>query len=431
MNTISVNFEKTLGKIGMMHGMNNGPFMHLSDFSPEFEEIGVPFVRFHEAHSPSTKCLEIPYIFRDFDADENDPDNYFFDVTDQVIAAAVRQNITIMYRLGMGTESTMPKLFCKPPADFEKWARICVNVIRHYNDGWANGFHYGIEYWEIWNEADLTSYWSASAEEYAELYEIAARAIKAHDPSLKVGAFACAGIVTHGNGPFGDVFFRRVTENNVPFDFFSWHYYTEFFDKVILKCKASNDILRKWGLYGKVENINSEWHGVGLHGVSQQWELSDVKRVVSAVSNVGGMILMHRYGVTKAAYYDADNRGGLCGLWNIHMKKQKQFYGFKAFGELYRIGTECESTTDVEGMQVLAARNDRKAGLLIANATAETGEYLLDLSARPPSDMRVYVLDETRDLELCDTESFGASSRALRSVTIPNNSVVYAEFTFR
>ena len=25
----------------------------------------------------------------------------------------------------------------------------------HHNEGWADGFNYGIEYWEIWNEPDF------------------------------------------------------------------------------------------------------------------------------------------------------------------------------------------------------------------------------------------------------------------------------------
>ena len=427
---ISVDFEKKLGKIGMLHGMNNGPLMHQGDFSKEYAEIGVPFVRYHETHSPSAKCLEIPYIFRDFDADENDPANYFFGVTDKVMAAAVKQGITIMYRLGMGTEQK-PQINCLPPKDHDKWARICVNIIRHYNDGWANGFHYGIEYWEIWNEPDLQVYWTDTPESYADLYEKAARAIKAYDPSLKVGGFAVAGVYTHGYMGFGDVFFRHVTENNVPIDFYSFHFYSEFFDKIELKCRYVVETLKKWGLYGKIESINSEWHGIGLHGESQKWDLSDTKRICTAVCNVGAMIMMQKYGVTKAAYYDPENRGAFCGVWDIHGNKQKPFYGFKAFGELYRVGTEYECTTDTEGMEVLAARNDEKAYVLIANHDAAGGEYTLDLSALPPSDMKVYVLDEARDLALSDSDSFGAATHALRTVDVPKKSVVLVEFVFR
>ena len=431
MSTVAVNFEATLGKIGMLHGMNNGPLMHQGDFGEEYDEIGVPFVRFHETHSPSTKCIEVPFIFRDFDADENDPANYFFGVTDQVIKAAVDHGITVMYRLGMGTEASRPQIFCVPPKDHDKWARICLNIVRHYNDGWANGFHYGIEYWEIWNEPDLKQYWSDTPESYVDLYDKTARAIKGFDPSLKVGAFSVAGVVTNGGGEFGRVFFEHVTKHNVPLDFFSWHFYSEFFDKIELKSRTSRDIIRRWGYEGKIENINSEWHGVGLHGESQKWDLSDTKRICSAVCNVGAMIIMHRYGVTKAAYYDPENRGSLCGVWDIHMNKQKQFYGFKAFGELYRLGTECESSVDESGIEVLAARNGEMGRILLANQSAESEVYTMDLTGLPPADMRVYRLDASLDLELVDSDSFGSATRILRTVDVPKQSVVLIEFSFR
>ena len=44
-----------------------------------------------------------------------------------------------------------------PPKDFRKWAQICEHIIRHYNEGWADGHKWDIRYWEIWNEADLDS----------------------------------------------------------------------------------------------------------------------------------------------------------------------------------------------------------------------------------------------------------------------------------
>ena len=42
-----------------------------------------------------------------------------------------------------------------PPKDFQKWAEICEHIIMHYNEGWANGFHYGIKYFEVWFEPDV------------------------------------------------------------------------------------------------------------------------------------------------------------------------------------------------------------------------------------------------------------------------------------
>ncbi len=362
MADISVDFATITGRIGMLHGMNNGPETTIGSLEQEYRELGVPFVRFHETLSPTTKCVEIPFIFRQFEKDENDPANYFFGPTDKCVEAAVRNKVVVMYRLGMGTEAMLPRKWCKPPEDFDKWARIAVNIIRHYNDGWANGFHYGLKYWEIWNEPDLKEYWSGEYADFFRLYEKAAKAIKAHDPRLKVGgpgAACCYG----PNDEFTQGFFGHILESNSPIDFFSWHFYCDNSQLVRERADAANATLEKYGLRGKIENINSEWHGTGLHGAAQQWDLRNVQRISVAVCNAAAMIVMQKAGVDIAAYYDFDPRTTLCGIVDPYYRKYKSFYPFKMFNYLYRAGNECASSCNAEGMYGLRPRRTRGVSL--------------------------------------------------------------------
>jgi len=436
MSKVCVNFAKAVRPVGMMHGTNNGPYMHQGDFGPEYDEAGIPFVRFHETHSQTTKCIEIPFIFRDFDADENDEKNYFFGTTDKVITEAVKHGITVMYRLGMGTESSRPRLFSEIPPDPQKWARICVNIIRHYNEGWANGFHYAIPYWEIWNEADLQQYWPGTVEQFNVQYEEAALAIRAYDPNLKVGG--CALADPDRTDGFVEAFMDHVTQRNLPMDFFSWHFYREDIMEIEARCAVVDELLKKYGLYGSVENINSEWHGIALRKRSDRdprwggWDLSKSEQVCSAVCNVAAMIIMQQHGVTKAAYYDAENRGALCGLWDVHMHKQKQFYGFKAFNYLYQAGTEYESSSDNFDLRAMAAADGKKGYLLLANYTDQADTVTLELNHMPGADMQVYLLDETHSLEdVVDSDSFGAAVCAKRELKLPAMSVALVELQFR
>ena len=439
MSKVYANFANPVRPVGMMHGMNNGPFMHQGDFGPEYDEAGIPFVRFHETQSPTTKCIEVPFIFRDFDADENDEKNYFFGATDKVITEAVKHGITVMYRLGMGTESTRPRLFSDIPPDPQKWARICVNIIRHYNEGWANGFHYNIPYWEIWNEADLEVYWPGTREQFFELYEAASLAIRAYDPSLKVGG--CAIASPKRTDGFPEDFLKYVAERNLPMDFYSWHFYSEDPAHIESVCVRVEEQLQEVGLYGKVENINSEWHAVALRKregekykkiVGGGWDLSKTGMTCSAVCCVASMIIMQRHDVTKAAYYDAENRGALCGLWDVHMHKQKQFYGFKAFNYLYQAGTEYESKSENYDIQAMAAADGKKGYLLLTNYTEEEKPVTLELTGMPGADMQVYLLDETHSLEdVVDSDSFGAADSVKREITMPAMSVVLVELLFQ
>jgi hypothetical protein len=193
------------------------------------------------------------------------------------------------------------------------------------------------------------------------------------------------------------------------------------------------------GLLGKVENINSEWHGVALRkrpttakGAWGGWDLSKSGMVCSAVCNVVAMIIMQHHNVTKAAYYDAENRGALCGLWDVHMHKQKQFYGFKAFNYLYQAGTEYESKSDCFAVQAMAAADEKKGYLLLTNYTEESTPVTLELTGMPGADMQVYLLDETHALEdVVDSDSFGAADSVKREITMPAMSVALVELLLR
>ncbi len=76
----------------------------------------------------------------------------------------------VFYRLGSKIEHWRKKHNTIPPKDFKKWAVICEHIIRHYTEGWANGFYMDIEYWEIWNEPDIPlahkPNWSGTDEEW-------------------------------------------------------------------------------------------------------------------------------------------------------------------------------------------------------------------------------------------------------------------------
>ena len=94
-------------------------------------------------------------IFTDFSKDPTDPASYDFDLTDEYLRMVEAGGAKVFYRLGSKIEHWSKKYNTLPPADFHQWAIVCEHIIRHYTEGWANGFHMDIEYWEIWNEADL------------------------------------------------------------------------------------------------------------------------------------------------------------------------------------------------------------------------------------------------------------------------------------
>ena len=163
-----------------------------ADATEDFRAAGIPYCRTHDIEYPfgSGEFVDIHCIFRDFEKDENDPASYSFTFTDEYLKAIVNAGAKPFYRLGATIEHQPIKLYIHPPKDFAKWGRICSRIIAHYNDGWANGFHMGIEYWELWNEPDIAACWTGTPEQFIGLYAAAAPIIKKEHPEVKVGGCA-------------------------------------------------------------------------------------------------------------------------------------------------------------------------------------------------------------------------------------------------
>lgn len=154
---VRVDFSKNVGKIKAVNGVTNGPVADGEDFSSIFLDLNISSVRYHDTDGsgPNGRCaIDISRIFTNFDADENDENSYQFEHTDEIITAAIKCGAEVIYRLGESIDHSVKNRHAHPPKDFDKWCRICLKVIQHYNDGWANGFHYGIKYWELWNEPE-------------------------------------------------------------------------------------------------------------------------------------------------------------------------------------------------------------------------------------------------------------------------------------
>lgn len=163
METIKVDFSKTTGTVKPMNAVNNGPVYKFTIDQritniDAFREAAIPYARTHDASIyysyGGEHTVDVHAIFPDFDKDPTDPSSYDFTLTDEYLKVMIYAGVKPFYRLGSKIEHWPKKYGTLPPKDFHKWAVICEHIIRHYTEGWANGFKYDIEYWEIWNEPD-------------------------------------------------------------------------------------------------------------------------------------------------------------------------------------------------------------------------------------------------------------------------------------
>ena len=113
-----------------------------------------------------------------------------------------------------------------PPESYEKWYELIKSLVQHLEN------RYGEEevktwYFEVWNEPNLSFFFSGSQEEYFELYKYSAKAVKDVNPAYRIG-----GPATAGNAWVPEII-EYCTNHNVALDFISTHSYgvvSGFFD---------------------------------------------------------------------------------------------------------------------------------------------------------------------------------------------------------
>ncbi len=389
---VAVDVGSKIGPVKPVNGVGQPPMVgQLGSWSMMhyLKEAGIPYSRLHDVGGWIGRGLyvDIPNLFPDFDADENDPKNYRFAYTDSVIKALVDNDVEPFFRLGVTIENFVergfPRMNTRPPKDFAKWGRICEHVIRHYTEGWADGFRYKITYWEIWNEPDnnpiekINPMWGAPFEEYIRLYGIVAPFLKEKFPHLKIGGYASCGfyagvgsdrVAAANSSPrmehFVDcarMFLAQVCDNKWPLDFFSYHSYSSP-KEALRQVRYADDLLDEYGFTSdKCERIFNEWLAyVGMTGSALQ------------ASGVAAEIIGLQNGPCDVAcIYDARcGVGSYSPLFNpMTQKPHKAYYAFVAFNELRKAGEAVRCVSSDPELYAAASAGEGKFALMVANPT--------------------------------------------------------------
>lgn len=339
---IVVHSRSDNGIVKPMNAVNNGP---TSDTFDNYKALEIPFARTHDTalgESYGRYCVDIDLVFPDWERNPSDPKAYDFAVTDKVIADIVSAGTEPFYRLGQSIEHQVKKYGTWPPKDNKKWARICEGIIRHYNEGWADGFHYGIRYWEIWNEPDLEGEdvrtvapktWGGTDGQFYDLFETAAKYLKKTFPDLKIG-----GPASCGNWKWAKAFLDEMASRKVPMDFFSWHIYHYRPEKVRENALEFRKMLDDAG-YAGTESILDEWNFVRNWDTKFNYSIQSLKTVKGASFVAACMSLLQDMPVDMAMYYDFRPSTCWCGAFSREVQDVlPPYYAFYAWNKLVERG---------------------------------------------------------------------------------------------
>jgi len=418
---LRVDFGKPTGLIRPLHGINKGPLAAggLIDLTSALHLLNPPSARLHDCHWPNPDVVDIHAVFPNFAADPAVESSYDFALTDQYVAATRQTGAEIIYRLGESIEHTSIKRFVHPPKDFEKWAAICLGVVRHYNEGWAHGHHYGIRYWEIWNEPEnRPAMWSGSDDDYFRLYRAAATGLKKHDPQLKVGGPAVGYSGEFANGvlrpsAFVTNFLSLCRRESLPLDFFSWHCYTGDSGEPAARARAIRHLLDDYGFRNTESHLN-EWNflpGNSWQPVSRSAAPETRHRFYEQMAGAaGGAFIVAALLELQDAPVNVCNLfhgelGGF-GLFSDQGVPQQNYYALRAFSELLDAPQRVETRGGVSGQLAVVAglnRTATSAAILVSNFAASDLDFDLTVTNLPWAGQTVV---ETRRVNASETLDF-------------------------
>lgn len=377
-----IDFTRPIGKVKPIHGVGNSPVRldyEGKGLVPEFAEAGIPYVRLHDAVGAfgGAHYVDVENIFPDMDADENDPQSYDFAFTDAYIKTLIDSGVQIFYRLGPTIENQwrVKSYHVRRPKDLAKFARVCEHIVRHYNKGWANGFRYGIEYWEVWNEPEVEGMWQGTKEEFFDLYREIAVLLKKEHPEIKVGGYSSIGF-SYIDDPVASAGWKDRVEcfldfcdyvtaekTRCPIDYFTWHCYVNRGGKVG-RIRRHAEFVRKTldehGLTG-VESILAEWNTrlFGYEGMRDHRGGAFAAKVLS---------IMQYTSIDKAMFYAAQPNAFYCGLYDFPSEATTPI--FEVFREWNRFCQMGEAYAVPDGDETLgyaAVGGNRWKSVMIVN----------------------------------------------------------------
>lgn len=402
--SITIDAAKVTGVITRLNDVDNGPLCQhgIVDLSRYYKQLGVRNVRLHDVPWSYDDVLDIEYIFPDWNADPDRAESYNFVQSDFYIKTITDLGINIIFRLGFSAEGITSTPHNIPPPSYDRWVAVAEHIVRHYNQGWANGPHANIKYWEIWNEPDGSGFWSGTPEQYYRLYEVTATALKKLDNSLYVGGPAIA-----GNQSFLEGFIKYARQRNLDIDFVSWHIYTRNPADVIDRGEMIHRMMAQYG-YAGAQSILDEWNFGPLDWQPLFVDADATRTYFDSTQNATGaafdaafLMALEDAHVDIATFYTGTS--AIWGLFTASGVPQKPYYAFLAFSDLLRSPNRLAQTSPTTSpVRVIAGiADDRQTiRIFISNPSNEAQALRFDLIGLPsdgPMEYRERLIDSQSD----------------------------------
>ena len=265
-----------------------------------------------------------------------------------------------------------------PPRDPERWSALVADYVRHLEDRFGAD---EVRRWpfEVWNEPNLTVFWSGDQAAYFELYDLSVRAIKAVDPAIQVGGPATAAV------GWVDDLLAHCAAGDVPIDFVSTHTYgLAPLDLRPITARAGRpDLPLYW----------TEWGVSPVHGSPINDSVWGAPLVCRGMHSAAGRLESLAYWVASDHFVELGEperlfHGGF-GLLTVGNLRKPRFWAIRVFELLGDSELEASLSGDGAGglVETWATRDDDgRVAIAIWNGTLDQtkadGDPLLDRTVR-------------------------------------------------
>ncbi len=391
----------------------------------------------------------------------NDSTQYNFTASDLQVNAIINNGMEPMFIL--------PAPYTKP-ANLTNFATFIKNIIRHYKQGWNNGYYYNLKVVTWANEPDLgTTFWGGTQTEYFDTYATVSNAIKSLDSTITIVApnlaFPCSWSgSTRVLSSWVTNFLSYCQTNNVKVDIFSFHAYTpityyQFYYDMTLMNNALSAYPALSNIYDTPKLGNTEWNTM----LGDLWSGSYHKQFDSAwvaAHNILALSAMTAQGLTLSTRMGGTfNSVSNCHdflLTDCNSIGKPPYFAFKGFNMLANY-TKLQTTgSDYINFSATSGKNADTVTLVLSNFDALTylnrfepntsrppwtdyNKYVanfgtpavyeyarISINNLPWTNDRIkvfhYLVDDNNDLNLVNTSSFGGSSNLsfIAAMTAPS-----------
>lgn len=316
----------------------------------------------------SPRYIRIDHIYDYYNVVQKSDKGYFFDFSslDKTV-----DDIQNMGAIPFFSLSYMPRQFTKSgsvidsPSDWNDWKNLIKATIEHYSG--KNTKNINNVYYEVWNEPELPQFgsWKLSGnKDYRLLYFNASLAA---NEAKDVNRFFLGGPAVGSYYPdWINGILSYTVQNNLRFDFYSWHRYTKKPSEYTNDARNTRSVLKNYSKFADLPIILSEW---GFDSSSSELNNTSIGSTHTVTSIIG----FKRFIDMALAFEIKDGPPPLGGKWGLisneksdpPLAAKSRYYAYAALNNL--TGNEIKVTGEGTFVNCIATYDNETVKIILSN----------------------------------------------------------------